>query len=109
MKSFPYKDFSEFQALAASTGFAAICGWLNYLLSVQEGRPFSWREMILHCAISAMCGLISYELLAFEGFPPGVCGALSGMAGWGGTRLIRLIGIALAKRAGVTKEELNDK
>lgn len=104
-----YKDFSEFQALAASTGFAAICGWLNYLLSVQEGRPFSWREMILHCAISAMCGLISYELLAFEGFPTGVCGALSGMAGWGGTRLIRLIGIALAKRAGVTKEELNDK
>lgn len=105
----PYKDFSEFQALAASTSFAAVCGWLNYLLSVQEGRAFSWGGMFIHCAISAMCGCISYELLAFEGFPPGVCGALSGMAGWGGTRLIRLVEIALAKRAGVTKEDLNDK
>lgn len=102
----PYKDFSEFQALAASGGFAAVCGWLNYLLSVQEGRPFSWREMILHCAISAMCGLISYELLAFEGFPPGVCGALSGMAGWGGTRVIRLLEVVLQKRLGLDKEDL---
>ena len=102
----PYKDFSEFQALAASTGFAAICGWLNYLLSVQEGRPFSWREMFLHCAISAMCGLISYELLAFEGFPPQLCGALSGMAGWGGTRVIRLLEVVLQKRLGLDKEDL---
>lgn len=102
----PYKDFSEYQALAASGGFAAVCGWLNYLLTVQEGRAFSWREMLLHCAISAMCGLISYELLAFEGFPPGVCGALSGMAGWGGTRLIRIVEIFVTKRAGVSKEEL---
>lgn len=101
----PYKDFSEYQALAASGGFAAVCGWLNYLLSVQEGRPFSWREMLLHCAISAVCGLISYELLAYEGFPPGVCGALSGMAGWGGTRLLKLIWIVLESRAGV-KEDL---
>lgn len=102
----PYKDFSEFQALAASGGFAAACGWLNYLLSVQEGRAFSWREMLLHCAISAMCGLISYELLAFEGFPPGVCGALSGMAGWGGTRVIRLLEVVLQKRLGLDKEDL---
>lgn len=103
----PFKEFSDLQALVASTGFAGVCGWLNYLLSVQEGRSFSLREMLLHCAISAMCGLISYELLAFEGLPPGVCGALSGMAGWGGTRLIRLIEIAVAKR--LRKEDLHDK
>ena len=32
----PYKDFSEFQALAASGGFAAVCGWLNYPASRQK-------------------------------------------------------------------------
>ena len=102
----PYKDFSELQALLASGGFAAVCGWLSYLLTVQEGRPFLIREFLLHGAISAMCGLISYELLSYEGFPPNLCGALSGMAGWGGTRLIRLLEVVLQKKLGVSKEDL---
>lgn len=97
---------TESQALAASGGFAAICGWLSYLLKVQEGQPFSFREFLLHGAISAVCGLISYEVLFYEGFPPNLCGALSGMAGWGGTRVIRLLEVVLQKRLGLDKEDL---
>lgn len=88
----PFKEFSDLQALVASTGFAGVCGWLNYLLSVQEGRSFSWREMLLHCAISAMCGLISYELLAFEGLPPGVC--VVRFLAWRGGAVLALSGLS---------------
>ena len=102
----PYRDLSEGQILAAAGGFSAICGWLSYLLKVQEGKPFSWGEFFLHGAISAVCGLISYEVLAYEGFPPQLCGALSGLAGWGGTRAIRLAGIVARKRLGIDKEDL---
>lgn len=102
----PYKDFSEIQALAASTGFAGLCGLLKYLASVQEGRPFTWRDMLLNGVISAACGAICYEVMAYEGFPYGLCGALSGMAGWGGTQLLKLIEVVVRKRLGVSKEEL---
>lgn len=50
--------------------------------------------------------LISYEVLFYEGFPPQLCGALSGMAGWGGTRVIRLLEVVLQKRLGLDKEDL---
>lgn len=103
----PYRDLSDGQILAAAGGFATICGWLSYLLKVQEGKAFTWREFLLHGAISAVCGLISYEVLFYEGFPPNLCGALAGMAGWGGTRLIRLLEIVFEKRLGVTKEDLD--
>ena len=102
----PYRDLTDGQILAATGSFATICGWLSYLLKVQEGKVFSWREFFLHGAISAMCGLISYEILAYEGFPPQLCGALSGLAGWGGTRVLRLIEIVVTKKAGVDKEDL---
>lgn len=103
----PYRDLSDGQILAAAGGFSTICGWLSYLLKVQEGKAFTWREFLLHGAISAVCGLICYEVLFYEGFPPQLCGALSGMAGWGGTRLIRLLEIVLEKRLGVAKEDLD--
>lgn len=105
----PYRNLSEGQILAAAGSFATICGWLSYLLKVQEGKTFSWKEFFLHGAISAVCGLISYEVLFYEGFPPQLCGALSGMAGWGGTRLIRILEVILQKRLGVSKEDLSDK
>lgn len=103
----PEKEvINELQAVSASGAFAAICGWLSYLLKVQEGKAFTWREFLLHGAISAVCGLISYEVLFYEGFPPQLCGALSGMAGWGGTRVIRLLEVVLQKRLGLDKEDL---
>ena len=95
---------SEAQTIVASGGFAWLCGWLSYLLSVQEGKSFKWSEFFLHGAISGTFGLIAFELLSYEGFPANVCGALSGVAGWGGTRFIKLL---LRKKFGVSKEELD--
>lgn len=102
----PFKNLNEFQMLGIAGSFAGLCGWLSYLLKVQEGKAFTWREFLLHGAISAVCGLISYEVLFYEGFPPQLCGALSGMAGWGGTRVIRLLEVVLQKRLGLDKEDL---
>ena len=102
----PYRDLSDGQILAAAGGFATICGWLSYLLKVQEGKAFTWREFLLHGAISAVCGLICYEVLFYEGFPPQLCGAWSCMVGGGGTLVIRLREVVLQKRLGLDKEDL---
>lgn len=102
----PYRELSDGQILASVGSFASLCGGLHYLLKVEEGKPFSWKELALHSVISAVCGLICYEILSYEGFPPQLCGALSGLAGWGGTRIIRLIEVVVTKRLGLSKEDL---
>lgn len=101
-----FTQLSELSVTAICGGFAAVCGALSYFLKVEEGHPFKWSEFLLHTAISAVCGLMAYELLSYWGMPPKVAGALCGMAGWMGTRLLRILEIAIRKRAGVTKEEL---
>lgn len=102
----PFKNLNEFQMLGIAGSFAGLCGWLSYLLKVQEGKAFTWREFLLHGAISAVCGLISYEIFVYESLPPQLCGALSGLAGWGGTRVLRIIEVVITKLLGVSKEDL---
>ena len=102
----PFKNLNEFQMLGIAGSFAGLCGWLSYLLKVQEGKAFTWREFLLHGAISAVCGLISYEIFVYESLPPQLCGALSGLAGWGGTRVLRIIEVVIKTRLGVSKEDL---
>lgn len=112
----PLKSLSDGQILGICGAFAGFCGSLSYLLKVEEGKPFSWREFALHTTISAAFGLITYELLSYEDFPPQVAGALCGVAGWGGTRLIRIFEIllpkiaaaVLRKKLGITKEDLKE-
>lgn len=87
--------------------FSGLCGSLSYLLKVTEGQKFSWLEFILHILISSMCGFFTYQILNFYGVPPQVAGALCGMAGWMGTRFLRIIEIAFRKKLGVTKEDMN--
>lgn len=99
----------DWNAVGMASGFGGICGWLSYLLKVEEGKKFSFKEFILHGAISAVCGLICFELLRFEGLPAELCGSLSGVAGWGGTRLIRLVEILIRRRAQVSKAELDEE
>lgn len=88
--------------------FAGFCGSLSYFLKVEEGHPFKWSEFVLHVVISAVFGLMTYEVLSYYGMPPQVAGACCGMAGWMGTRLARIIEIVIRKRLGVSKEELNN-
>ena len=107
----PLRQLSEEAILAICGGFAGVCGSLSYLLKVEEGKKFSWPEFALHTTISAVFGLIAYELLSYEEFPPQVAGALCG-----GTRLIRIIEIILpriaaaiiSKKLGISKEDLKD-
>lgn len=112
----PLKSLSDGQVLGVCGLFASLCGGLSYLLKVEEGKRFRWGEFALHTSISGVFGLIAYELLKYEGLPPEVAGALCGMAGWGGTRLIRIIEIILpriaaaiiSKKLGISKEDLKD-
>lgn len=112
----PLKSLPEGAIVAICGAFAGFCGSLSYLLKVEEGKPFSWREFALHTTISAVFGLIAYEVLSYEDFPPQVAGALCGVAGWGGTRLIRIFEIllpkiaaaVLRKKLGITKEDLKE-
>ena len=102
----PFKQLTDLQILGISGTFAGICGALSYLVKVEEGKPFEWWELFLHTATSAMFGLIAFEVLSFEGFPPELAGALCGIAGWGGTRIARIFEVLFRKRAGITKEDM---
>lgn len=86
--------------------FALICGCLSYLLKVEEGKPFKLSEFVLHAIISAVCGFISFTLMRYLGFPDEFCGSVSGLAGWMGTRGLRIAEIFFRKRIGITKEDL---
>jgi hypothetical protein len=47
---------------------------------------------------------MSFELLDYCGFPPGVCAALCGMSGWMGTRLLRIGEAIVRNKADVEKK-----
>ena len=78
----PFKNLNEFQMFAIAGSFAGLCGWLSYPAEGTGRKGFHVAEFLLHGAISAVCGLISYEIFVYESLPPQLCGALSGLAGW---------------------------
>ena len=95
------QDFSELTKLEAGgicTAFGAIGGVLNYWLKVVEGKPFTWHELLLHACTSAFTGYLAYECLEYAGLPAGLCAALCGMAGWMGTRLLRIVEVIIQNR-----------
>lgn len=93
----PEKFLGDAQNTLMSIGIAGFSGWLSYLLKVQEGQRFTWSEFLLHGAISALCGYVCFEALHYYGYPPELSGALAGVAGWGGTRFIKLGGLIASK------------
>lgn len=97
----PEKQFGPLQTLLMTVGFSGLCGWLSYLLKVQEGKPFKWGELFLHGAVSAAAGLVCFELLAYAEFPERLCSALSGVAGWGGTRFFKLLWLFGSRKTGL--------
>ena len=104
----PYRDLSDGQILAAAGGFATILRLaFGPGLKVQEGKAFTLAERIF-APWSDQCCMWADQLRGafYEGFPPQLCGALSGMAGWGGTRVIRLLEVVLQKRLGLDEEDL---
>jgi hypothetical protein len=99
------QEMSRVEISGVCAAFAATGGFLNYWVKVVEGRDFSIREVIVYTSVSAFAGFISFELLDYCGFPPGVCAALSGMSGWMGTRLLRIGEAIVRNKADVDKEQ----
>ena len=99
------QEMSRVEISGVCAAFAAVGGCLNYWVKVVEGRPFSLREVVVYTATSAFAGFVSFELLDYCGFPPGVCAALCGMSGWMGTRLLRIGEAVIKTRSGVKEEE----
>ena len=93
--------------------FATLAGALSFLAQVQEGKKFLWGEFFLHCSISAMAGYITFQLMVYTGLPESVSGALCGIAGWMGTRLMKILEYVFLRRLGVdatqAQKEQNNK
>ena len=105
----PYGAFvKEAQNLLIAGAFASLGGLLHYLLKVKEGAKFEWGVMFLHMAISAFAGLISFSGLTHFGADPTFAGSLSGVAGWMGTRFMRILEVVSLKRAQVEKEDVDN-
>ena len=99
----------KIQTLLIVSGFASVCGALSYLLKVIEGKKFSWFELIVHSLISAMCGLITYQLLSAYGIGYEAAGALCGLSGWMGTRFLRILELVLINKTGVDANKVEQK
>lgn len=93
------------QNIAMSVGISGLASVLSYLLKVVEGKSFSWRELFVHGCCSSFFGYVILEFMLFRGYPIELCGAMCGLAGWGGTRLLRLLEVLVVKRSGVTKQD----
>ena len=103
------KHMSDLFFILSSGLFAAIGGSINYVLKVIEGHRFSWAEFLVHTLISAFFGFVAYEFFAFEGIPPQFSAALSGMTGYYGTRISRIVEVVvLKKKLGLDPKEVAD-
>ena len=98
----------ELANLCVAGVFASLGGLLHYLLKVKEGAKFEWGLMFLHMAISAFAGLIAFSGLTHYGADPTFAGSLSGVAGWMGTRFMRILEVVSYKKAEVKKEDVEN-
>lgn len=102
----PDSAMKEFTNLCIAGSFASIGGVLHYLLKVKEGRKFVFFEMILHMGISAFAGLIAFSCLTHFGADPTFAGSLSGVAGWMGTRFLRIGELLVYRKTETNKEDV---
>lgn len=103
------EQLKEFHTFGVCVCWAAVSGGLAYMVRKKEGEPFLWSEFALHTAASALAGAITYQLLHYWGAPPDLSSALCGVAGWMGTRAMKLMELIVFRRANVKEEELEKK
>lgn len=95
------EQFNEVRDASLVTAFASITGCLSYLVQVYEGKQFSWIGFALHFMVSAVAGFITYLMLHSWSTPADLAGALCGIAGWMGTRMMRIFEILAYRRYGI--------
>ena len=91
------KDLSHGDFILISGGFAGICGSISYFLNVQEGKVFKCSEFLIHIAVSIIFGVLAFELCSYLGIQDEYCGAMSGMAGFLGVNIAKIIQIVFPK------------
>lgn len=102
------EQWSEMRHVLVSASFATVCGAISYLLKRKEGEKFKWTEFVLHLGASAIAGIIAYHIIHYAGMPPDLSGALCGVAGWFGTRVMRIFEVYFVNRLGLSKEILDE-
>lgn len=100
------QQITNWQEWMIVAGFAACGGGLHYGLKVKEGRKFVFWELCLHMGISAFAGLISFSGLTHFGADPTFAGSLSGVAGWMGTRFLRIGELLVYRKTETNKEDV---
>ncbi len=103
------EQWSEIRDVALCSTFAAVSGALSYLVKVREGQMFKWGEFFLHFAVSALAGIVAYHVLHYLNVPVDLAGALCGIAGWSGTRLMRVLEIIMLMRVSGGKDDVIEK
>ena len=94
----------SFKDLATAGIFGAAGGGLSYWLKSLERKAFSWGELIAHTLSSAMFGVIAVQLGQGFHVDPSFLGALAGIAGWMGTRCVRIAELVIRQKLGVKDE-----
>lgn len=107
MDMFTPEQWNEIRNISLCSGFASISGGLSYLVKVREGKKFSWAEFVLHLGVSAVAGIIAYQTLHYYEVPADLSGALCGISGWMGTRMMRIFEIFLVAKLGLGKAVLD--
>ncbi len=102
------EQIEEARHVLVSASFATVCGAFSYLLKRKEGEKFKWTEFVLHLGASAIAGIIAYHIIHYAGVPPDLSGALCGVAGWFGTRVMRIFEVYFVNRLGLSKEILDE-
>lgn len=101
-------QMEEVRNVCISASFATVGGAISYLLKHKEGVKFKWTEFVLHLGASAFAGIVAYHIIHYAGMTPELSGALCGVAGWFGTRVMRIFEIYFAMRLGLDKKTLDE-
>lgn len=102
-----FQELSDFGVAVVCTLIGGGGGALSYALKVEEGKPWRWHEFLLHCGISAFAGWCMYQFAMMVGLPAPAAGAVCGVSGWMGTRAIRIVELAIQRRAGIDQRDMN--
>ena len=97
-------EMDSYREIVGAALFGGAGGALNAWLKAIEQKRFSVVEFLAHTSSSAMFGVMAYQVGAGFHLDPSFLGALSGIAGWMGTRCVRIAELFIKQKLGVKDE-----